>query len=95
MDSIAVAQPITENLGEMTITLYPNPTKGQLNINVANMTADAKGEITMHDMTGRLLMKQNKVHETDMIDISSQPMGMYIVRIRFGDETSEWKVIKE
>jgi hypothetical protein len=94
-DSAAIAQPITENLGEMTITLYPNPTKGQLTIKVANMPEDVKGEIILSDITGRLLMKQKAIRETTLIDISSHPTGIYVLKIRIGDKVSEWKVIKE
>ena len=94
-DSNSIAQPITENLGEMVITLYPNPTKGQLTIKVANMPIEAKGEIILSDMTGRLLMKQNTIRETTMFNLSSHPSGLYVLKIRIDDKVSEWKVIKE
>jgi hypothetical protein len=94
-DSTAVTQPITENLGEMAITLYPNPTKGQLTIKVTNLPDDAKAEIVLSDMTGRLLLKQSAIKETTRLDLSSHPSGIYVLKIRIGDKVSEWKVIKE
>jgi hypothetical protein len=94
-DSNSTSQPFTEILGEITITLYPNPTQGQLTIKVANMPFDSKGEIILSDITGRLILEQNALKETTLIDISSQSTGLYVLRIRIGDKVSEWKVIKE
>ncbi len=94
-DSDSIAKPITEILGEMSITLYPNPTMGQVTINVMNIPIDAKGEIILSDMTGRLLIKQNAIRETTMLDLSSRPTGIYVLKIKIGDKVSEWKVIKE
>ncbi|MEI8047024.1 MAG: T9SS type A sorting domain-containing protein [Bacteroidota bacterium] len=94
-DSNSVSQPITENLGEMHITLYPNPTQGHLTINITNLPDNAKGEIILSDMTGRLLIKQNTFRENTLLDLSSHPIGIYVLKIWIGDKVSEWKVIKE
>lgn len=94
-DSNSVSQPITENLSEMQITLYPNPTRGHLIINITNMPDDVKGEIILSDMTGRLLIKQSTIRGTTQLDLSSHPTGLYVLKIRIDDKVSEWKVIKE
>jgi len=95
-DSVNIPKtPITENQGEMEITLYPNPTKGQLTVKITNMPDNTTGEITLHDLTGRLMIRQNSIQELTLLDISSQPIGIYVLRIRAGDKVSEWKVIKE
>jgi hypothetical protein len=87
--------PITENLGEMVITLYPNPTKGQLMVQITHMPDNTMGEITLYDLSGRLVTVQNTVNENTMLDLSVQPLGIYVLRIRVGGKVSEWKVIKE
>ncbi len=79
----------------MSFSLYPNPTKGQLNIQVTNMPSDAHGEITLYDLNGRLLIKQNSLRENYLLDISTQPIGVYVLRIEACDMVKEWKVIKE
>jgi hypothetical protein len=96
VDSVSIAKtPIAENLGEMVITLYPNPTKGQLTVKITNMPDNTKGEITLHDLAGRLMIRQNSKQESTLIDLSAHPLGIYVLRIRAGDKVSEWKVIKE
>lgn len=95
-DSVRIAKtPITENLSEMAITLYPNPTKGQVTVKITNMPDNTQGEITLHDLTGRLMIRQNSIQESTLIDLSAHPLGIYVLRIRAGDKVSEWKVIKE
>lgn len=96
IDSMPNKQALTANLpGEMKITLYPNPTKGQLTIEVTNLPSDTKGEIILSDLTGKLIFKQNTIQATNLLDISSQSKGLYILKFRAGEKLAEWKVIKQ
>ena len=95
-DSVSIAKiPITENMGEMVITLYPNPTKGQLTIQITNITCETEGALELYDLSGRLVIVQKTVGESTMLDISRYPLGIYLMRIRICDKVSEWRIIKE
>ena len=95
-DSVSIAKiPITENMGEMVITLYPNPTKGQLKIQITNKTCETEGVLELYDLSGRLVIVQKTVGESTMLDISRYPLGIYLMRIRICDKVSEWRIIKE
>ena len=95
-DSVSIAKiPITENMGEMLITLYPNPTKGQLTIQITNITCETEGALELYDLSGRLVIVQKTVGESTMLDISRYPLGIYLMRIRACDKVSEWRIIKE
>ena len=95
-DSVSIAKiPITENMGEMVITLYPNPTKGQLKIQITNKTCETEGVLELYDLSGRLVIVQKTVGESTMLDISRYPLGIYLMRIRACDKVSEWRIIKE
>lgn len=95
-DSVSIAKiPITENMGEMVITLYPNPTKGQLTIQITNITCETEGALELYDLSGRLVIVQKTVGESTMLDISRYPLGIYLMRIRACDKVSEWRIIKE
>lgn len=95
-DSVSIAKiPITENMGEMVITLYPNPTKGQLKIQITNKTCETEGVLELYDLSGRLVKVQKTVGESTMLDISRYPLGIYLMRIRICDKVSEWRIIKE
>lgn len=94
-DSVAIEQPVTESLGEMVITFFPNPTQGQLTVSITNLPSGIQGEITLYDLSGKLLFKQSTIQETTHLDFSSQSIGMYILGIHAGDKSREWKVIKQ
>ena len=94
-DSTLKSQPIAETLGEIKISIYPNPTQGQLLVNITNLPPATQGEITLYDLTGKLLFKQNTIQESTLFDLSNQPKGIYIVGIRAGDKLGRWKVIKQ
>jgi hypothetical protein len=94
-DSTLKQQPVTETLGEMRISIYPNPTKGQLTVEINNIPADAMGEITLHDLSGKIIISRNDIKETTLLDLSVQPTGVYLLRIKACDKVSEWKVIRQ
>jgi len=85
----------TDQLGRIKIVLYPNPTKGLLTIEVTNLPDNTKGGITIADASGKLLQESTSLKSTNTIDLSNQSPGMYFLRIRAGDEVTEWKVLKE
>lgn len=59
------------------ITVYPNPSKGIININLQNgETAD----ITIYDLSGKLLMTYT--NNDGLLDLSDLPEGMYVLAIR-------------
>jgi len=85
----------TDQLGKLKIMLYPNPTKGLLTIEVTNLPDNTKGAITIADASGKLLQESTSLKSTNTIDLSNQSPGMYFLRIRAGDEVTEWKVLRE
>lgn len=76
------------------IKIYPNPTKGILNIKFAdNNTAIIK--IDVHDILGRsIYSSQEQPEGQDLkLDLSQHPNGMYLLNIKVGGQTYRSKVI--
>jgi hypothetical protein len=94
-DSLANKQLQTASLGEMKITLYPNPTKGQLTIAVSNIPINTHGEIVLCDLSGKLIFTQNTIQANTLLDLSAQSKGIYVLKIWAGDKLGKWKVIKQ
>lgn len=59
--------------------VYPNPVLSFLNIDLRGQNIDFR-EIEIFDMTGKLLLNQ-KVYQTDGIDVRALPNGIYILKI--------------
>ncbi|WP_223608545.1 T9SS type A sorting domain-containing protein [Chryseobacterium sp. OSA05B] len=78
----------TSSKSKESVALYPNPTKGEINIK----TDQKIKSTTVFDMTGKSLLQ----NDTEKADISSLPKGTYLVKISFADgSTSTRKVIKQ
>ena len=54
------------------LQIYPNPA-------TERVTVEAEGEVSLHDLTGRLLTTRT-VHGSDTFDLSAFPAGVYLLR---------------
>ena len=61
-----------------TISIYPNPTDGQLQINVTNSNIN---NIVVTDITGKVLVEAAVNSDLAEIDLSSYPKGIYLVNV--------------
>ncbi len=87
---------LEEMLGETKITIYPNPTKGMLRVDIAANKIPKDARIYLFNVSGTLVRQLTGVSATNNIDISAQPAGTYIMRIMLDKENvSVWKIIKE
>ena len=76
------------------ISISPNPTDGLINILSKQNLSDAI--ITLHDVTGRVLMeKANQSGTKFTFDISSQTDGIYFIEVQQGGNSWTQKVVKE
>ncbi|GAB4278054.1 MAG: hypothetical protein Kow0068_01500 [Marinilabiliales bacterium] len=84
----------SEVLGDYSLTIYPNPTKGLLKINITGIEPGASSKINLYDLSGKLVYQNNQGTGTDIIDISEQPSGTYILKVNIGSQKTEWKIMK-
>lgn len=87
--------PIEEQLGERKITVYPNPTKGALAVEITG--GDQKDQITLSLFSSQGVQLQNikTTGITTPVNMSSYPSGWYILRLQIGDKMMEFKIIKQ
>lgn len=79
-----------KNLNNPTIKIFPNPTKGPINI-VSEKPID---ELFVYDLAGKIIMKKEKLSGKNIIDISAYPQSVYLVRARTEKGWETFKVIK-
>lgn len=60
----------SEMVSEHEIQIYPNPTEGDLNVSISNISNDNQAAITLYDISGRLLKKEDATTGRVNIDIS-------------------------
>jgi hypothetical protein len=94
-DSIAPGE-IFEKAGkDYTIKIFPNPTRGELKVQITNFDFSQNSAIHVYSASGKLVAQKSPATGSDIIDLLSQPNGMYVMKILLGEKTSEWKIIKE
>jgi|NGEPerStandDraft_6_1074524.scaffolds.fasta_scaffold12445_1 hypothetical protein len=80
--------------GEIGFNVYPNPNKGLIKIDISNMPLNSVTELRLYDLTGNEIMLKKNFESHSEIDITQFKDGIYILRVRIGDKTFDWKVIK-
>ncbi len=72
---------------ESNVTLFPNPTHGMLHIKADNVVS-----VEVCTIEGRVVMR---VSQTNSIDLSSLPTGVYYIRVESQQGRSVHKVVKQ
>jgi hypothetical protein len=84
-----------ENLGEMTIKIYPNPTRGQLVVKISGLEPDETVDYQLFSNTGLLLDTKGKNNYEFKVDMARYSGGMYVLRLMIKGKISQWKILKE
>jgi len=93
-DTIASA-PVEEQLGDRKLTVYPNPTKGELKVDITGGNNKDEIQIQLFSGKGVQLQSRKAAVGTTPIDMVIYPPGWYILRVQAGDKVTELKIIKQ
>lgn len=70
---------VTDELNEISTSVYPNPADERINVSVNGTTGKITGLLS--DLSGRTILKQD-IHHTGLIDVSSVNPGVYLLVLR-------------
>ena len=84
-----------EKIDEIKTLVYPNPTTSVIRLLIEADSFDHKGIVDVYTTNGTELQQKHITNTLTDIDLSSYPKGIYILRLRIGEEQREWKIIKE
>lgn len=76
-----------DEVNDINVSLYPNPTTGKLNVNAEDVQ-----EINVLDINGRVVMTANNTNAIDMSELSN---GCYFVRVITNEGVSTQKIVKK
>jgi hypothetical protein len=77
------------------ISIYPNPTKGHLKVEINSQTAVGNVSIDVYNMRGQNIYRKTDLSTFYDIDLSNATNGAYILVIRINESKYEWKIIKD
>lgn len=84
-----------EQVGEFKVIIYPNPTQGELKVEIQTTEERQEATFMVYDLSGSLLINKTSTRDITKLDLSPYPLGTYILRVSTGTYRSEWKVVKQ
>src|SRR5690606_2312444 len=85
----------TSDLSANDLNLYPNPTRGEVYLLTEKSYGDS--EVVVSDLTGKTVFQTsvNLQNQRGTIDVSSLPVGVYVIKINTTDGVITKKLIKK
>lgn len=91
----AVNNPKSEMISDKTIRIYPNPTKGNLKIEIEGWDESDICKISIYDSNGIKFISSEMETSFLNIDLSLGTKGIYLMHIILNGNESIWKIIKD
>lgn len=88
-------KPIADSLDNFQLSIYPNPTLGNLTLQASELDPENSPMIFISDLSGRLLLEQKFSELVMSLDFSGYSNGPYILYVTIGERQKEWTVIKK
>lgn len=79
------------------VNAYPNPTNGQLNIDLNGMALSNNSTLAIHSLTGSVVFRTmiQKGMDKTTLDVSKLPAGAYVISIQDGNKKIASSFIKQ
>ncbi len=68
------------------VLLYPNPTLGEVTLELVDLFNYGSVEVTAFDITGREVLHTNNSNSKQLLDFKTKPSGVYVLKIMIGGE---------
>lgn len=85
--------PVSENLNYSSINIYPNPATNQINIELA--VGSPKALVEVYNPFGQLVYQSAIRNSKSAISVEGFSKGLYLFKVRAGDEVVVSKVVVE
>ena len=83
-----------EKVCSCSCKIYPNPTTGQIHLDIEDLTTTFQGEAALYNANGAFLRNYKISASHNIFDFSDFPSGIYIMRLNINTKSEEWKIIK-
>lgn len=89
-------EPIVDSWEEREVTIYPNPTDGELNVAITGGELEEAYSYSIYNSQGSLLLN-GSISELGLttLSLSNQSAGVYILVLSCQDESKTYKIVKK
>ena len=94
-DPLTPQRVLLDKVAEHDIKIYPNPTYGQLKVEISDIKEIKNGNILILDFNGRIILREKIDSESIDLDISNRSAGIYFMHIEIDGKNTPWKIIKK
>lgn len=82
-------------VADKRMKIYPNPTKGQLKVEILGLNDDNQCSLAVYTMNGVQVFKTITKSEITLIDLTNVANGYYLMKATVNGKATSWKIIKE
>lgn len=88
--------PLEQELNQCKIRVFPNPTKGFLNMEISSGEENCCYDFTLYSSSGQKLLNKKQIGNGNVsLDLSTYSTGIYILILRYGEEVVQYKIVKQ
>jgi hypothetical protein len=84
-----------QQLENLTIAVYPNPTTDNIHIVFAGLVEDASAEGYLYSTNAELLATFKLIDSNSTIEMQQYTAGIYFLKVRINNRVESWKIIKQ
>jgi hypothetical protein len=94
-DDFEPREQLDDEISGMKVILYPNPTRGELVLQIMQLSSPATGSITVIDLNGKMIYQTLQIEEYNDIDLENIPAGEYILKLVMNQQEQVYKILKK
>jgi hypothetical protein len=76
-----------------SIKIYPNPTKGNLYINISDNNLSVKASVIITNIEGLVIFNKLLFETNNLIDLTNQAKGIYMITIKYQEQIIREKIL--
>lgn len=75
------------------VVIYPNPTSGEVTLEIEGATTPERMEVSAFDVTGRPLLRKEATATKLVIDLTGKPAGVYLLKVVIGQHVESIRLV--
>ena len=84
----------TDIFAEYQLNVYPNPTHGELKIELCGLPVGESYHLVIANASGTVIINRNTVDNPTIADLTACPAGIYVLRLQYKGCKKDFKIIR-
>ena len=89
-----MTEPYTDIFADYQLHVYPNPTHGELKIELQGFPVWDSYHLLIASTSGKVIVNRNTTENPTIANLTDCPAGIYIMRIQYKNYTKDFKIIR-